>query len=231
MIVTPYFVFIHLHKTGGQFINKALLEYIPESKNVGYHYPRKLLPIEHQNKPVVGLVRNPWDWYVSWYSFNQQRATGNIVYNILSNNNQLDFNTVIERLLFLGDEKYRGLREKIIMELPESIVGNRGIGLTKSCLVPFDTGFFTWQYQRMFSLNDTSNDVIFGKVENLRDDFLRILKELNVLVTEQLASYIKKAEPLNVSERRGYQEYYNDALKKLVGERDKEIISRFNYSF
>ena len=70
MIVTDRFVFIHLHKTGGQSINDAIASCIPGSRMVGYHFPCADIPAEASDLPVVGIVRNPWDWYVSWYAFN-----------------------------------------------------------------------------------------------------------------------------------------------------------------
>jgi hypothetical protein len=30
-------------------------------KPIGYHYPYAMLPAEHADLPVVGMVRNPWD--------------------------------------------------------------------------------------------------------------------------------------------------------------------------
>jgi hypothetical protein len=39
-------------------------------KHIGYHYPYHMLPAESADLPVVGMVRNPWDCYISWYAFN-----------------------------------------------------------------------------------------------------------------------------------------------------------------
>lgn len=65
MIVTESFVFIHMHKTGGQTLNEIVKRCVEDCRDIGYHYPRSEIPPEFANLPVVGLVRNPWDWYVS----------------------------------------------------------------------------------------------------------------------------------------------------------------------
>ena len=70
MIVTDKFAFMHMHKTGGQSLGHILHACMPDFKPIGYHYPHHMLPAEYSDLPVVGMVRNPWDWYISWYAFN-----------------------------------------------------------------------------------------------------------------------------------------------------------------
>ncbi len=42
MIATDHIVFLHLHKSGGTFVNEGLLRFVPEARIVGYHLPRHL---------------------------------------------------------------------------------------------------------------------------------------------------------------------------------------------
>jgi len=44
MIVTDRFVFLHLHKSGGTFVNECLLRFLPDARQVGYHLPRSMTP-------------------------------------------------------------------------------------------------------------------------------------------------------------------------------------------
>jgi hypothetical protein len=37
MILTPRFTFIHLHKSGGTFVNEVLLKYVPGARQIGHH--------------------------------------------------------------------------------------------------------------------------------------------------------------------------------------------------
>src|SRR6266545_3596226 len=67
MIVTDKFVFVHFPRTGGTFITDVIMRFFPSAQEIGYHLPRFLLPNEYSRLPVLGTVRNPWEFYVSWY--------------------------------------------------------------------------------------------------------------------------------------------------------------------
>lgn len=71
MLVTDKFVFVHMHKCGGTFINMFIKTFFPSAKEIGYHYPIGLLPPQYRHLPVLGTVRNPWEFYVSYYVFQQ----------------------------------------------------------------------------------------------------------------------------------------------------------------
>ncbi len=72
MIVTDDFIFIHLHKAGGSFIGKVILALFPGAKRLGYHYPLACLPQAYRGLPVLGSVRSPWEFYVSYHAFQQR---------------------------------------------------------------------------------------------------------------------------------------------------------------
>ena len=67
MIVTENFVYVHVSRSGGTFLNKLILEQFPEARKIQYHGQLRDLPDEYAELPVIGFVRNPWDWYVSMY--------------------------------------------------------------------------------------------------------------------------------------------------------------------
>src|SRR5262249_26814616 len=69
MVVTNRFSFVHLHKSGGSFVSAVLLRFLASARRIGYHYPLAALPEAYHNLPVLGCVRNPWDFYVSYYFF------------------------------------------------------------------------------------------------------------------------------------------------------------------
>ena len=74
MIATDNLVFVHLHKSGGTFVNELLLRFGQAPRRIGYHLPYREAPDAIRHLPVVGTVRDPWGYYVSWYHF--QRAMG-----------------------------------------------------------------------------------------------------------------------------------------------------------
>ena len=106
MIVTNRFVFIHMHKTGGQSINQGLLNCVAGTREIGYHYPHSLLPQEFAHLPLVALIRNPWDWYVSWYAFNRESENGmnNQLFRIMSDGGSSDFKTTISNLIRIAED-------------------------------------------------------------------------------------------------------------------------------
>ena len=122
MIVTDRFVFIHMHKTGGQTLNQVIKRCCPTHRAIGYHFPIFELPTEFVSWPVVGIVRNPWDWYVSWYAFNCRPNIRNPLFDVVSDGGTADFATTVSNLINLGSsqDSSRQHRETLFRILPEN---------------------------------------------------------------------------------------------------------------
>ncbi len=70
MILTPDFVFIHLTKTGGTYVEQMLARlYGERCIDVDQHGACSDVPPQHRGKPLVSTVRNPYDRYVSQYRY------------------------------------------------------------------------------------------------------------------------------------------------------------------
>lgn len=93
MIITDRFVYIHLPKTGGSFVNAALLQAHGIDWNIWHHAVLtfsgrfehqgelgtlrmqdkhgscRRIPLEHQQKTIFSTIRHPLDYYVSDYEF------------------------------------------------------------------------------------------------------------------------------------------------------------------
>jgi hypothetical protein len=146
MIVTDKFVFIHLHKSGGTFVNEVIQRLFPCSQHIGYHYTLRMLPSEYSHLPILGVVRNPWDFYVSYYAFQksliaqseaklatlsseevESLANNNIdsrngidiLFELLSDNGNLDFTETTTNLLNLSHcgQKFDHILEMMPREL------------------------------------------------------------------------------------------------------------------
>lgn len=235
MIITEKFVFIHMHKTGGQTLNDAITDCINDHRVVGYHFPRRMVPQEFAHLPVVGLVRNPWSWYVSWFTFNNQPNIRNSLFNIVSEDGQADFATTVGNLVNLGsdDEKSRKLRDSLISILPDTLDGNRGAGLTKQDIRDLgasDLGYFSWLFDRMLGIEPDANALI-GRFENLRHDFLDIMQQLDVAEKEALAWAMDYGKRKNFSRHSHYSHYYTQELQQLVADKERPLIERFDYRF
>ena len=75
MIVTDRLVFLQLQKTAGTHIARLLVEEFSGRERFGKHRP---LPpgFDPGERLIVGSIRDPWDWYVSLWTFGCRRRGG-----------------------------------------------------------------------------------------------------------------------------------------------------------
>jgi hypothetical protein len=234
LIATPEFLFIHLHKTGGQFVNRLLLEHYPGARRMGYHQPRSEAPAELRGLPAFAFTRNPWDWYVSWYAFNQANPRRNPIFRAVSESGDADFGTTIHNLLHLGHPLHVAMREEIALTLPETREGNQGSGITRSVILSFtdpDSGYLSWLMRYMCFDGGSASGVRVGRMENLRLELPTLIRESGGSLGAELEQAITAAPPVNASPRRDYKGYYDQELRDLVAERDWAIVESYNYSF
>jgi len=236
VIATDKFVFIHLHKCGGQFVRDLLLRFVTGAHEIGYHYPRSKLPGTLAHLPVMGFVRNPWDWYVSWYAFNAERRGMNPLFTVLSDNGRLAFKETVDNMLRLSEDRELSAkhREQLKSLFPVSMEGNRASGLTKQCIESMthpDVGYVTWLYRRMFGVDEQGGTLLLGRVESLRTDLQGFLKQLGVPVSVELQHAIDSGERKNTSNHGPFAEFYDSGLRDLVAQKERTIIGRFDYRF
>ncbi len=229
MIVTDRFVFLHLHKSGGTFVNECLLRFLPDARQIGYHLPRSMTPAKAASLPVLGFVRNPWSYYVSWYSFQSARPNPNFLFRMLSDDGVLDFDATVRNMLNLGSGSLR--LDMVMQSLPQKY-SNQGLNLPAFALEPIRNtrlGFYTYLYRYLYS--GGAKPTIVGRLEDLRDDLVPMLESVGQFVGDEMRSYIEKESPSNTSEHSAYTEYYSEELRDLVAKRDAEVITRHGYRF
>jgi tetratricopeptide (TPR) repeat protein len=235
MIITERFVFIHMHKTGGQTLNSVISRCMKDHRVVGYHYPRREIPAEASNLPVIGIVRNPWSWYVSWYSFNRQLKIQNPLFSIVSDGGREGFATTVRNLVNLGSgtDQSRRHRDSLTSILPDTLDSNRGVGLTRDDIEGFsdnNIGYYSWLFDRMVGINHDEHTLI-GRFENLQEDFLKIAEHLGVAETGELAKALNQCERKNPSRHSHYSHYYDDELRQLIADKEYSLIQSFGYCF
>jgi hypothetical protein len=229
MITTARFVFLHLHKSGGTFVNECLIRFVPEARHIGYHLPRSMVPAPAAHLPVLGFVRNPWSYYVSWYAFQLERPHPNFLFRLLSDEGRLDFASTLRNMLDLGAGSIR--LDLLLRALPLDY-SNQGLNLPRFALAPIrDTrlGFYTFLYRYLYS--GQGAPVSVGRLEELREELIPMLQSVGQPVPEEMRAYIEKEAPRNTSQHRAYTDYYDDELRALVAERDAEVIQRHGYQF
>jgi len=229
MIVTPGFVFLHLHKSGGTFVNAGLMRFVEGAQQIGYHLPRSMLPAPFVSLPVLGLVRNPWSYYVSWYSFQRSRPKPNALFHVVSDGGRLDFAGTLRNLLSLGSDD--ALLDRVVAALPPAY-SNQGLNLPGFALAPIrgsGLGFYSFLYRYMYG---PDIDVVrLRRMEQLRSDLPRMLAEIGQPTNVALGEYIESAPAVNTSEHGAYAEYYDAASTALVAQRDHAVIDSHQYRF
>lgn len=229
MIVTPRFVFLHLHKSGGTFVNECLFKFVADALHVGYHLPRSMIPAEYAGLPVLGFVRNPWSYYVSWYTFQLERPHPNFLFRILSDEGRLDFEATLRNMLNLGAGSLR--LDMLIRALPPDY-SNQGLNLPAFALEPIrntELGFYSYLYRYLYA--GTGSPMVVGRVESLREDLSRMLEKVSQPVSAEMRTYIETEAPRNTSGHSDYRDYYSTALRELVARRDADVIERHKYRF
>jgi hypothetical protein len=178
--------------------------------------------------PLLGFVRNPWSYYVSWYAFQVSQRRQNALFNTLSEDGRLDFAGTIHNMVSLANDEER--LQAVVKALPATYT-NRGLNLPGFALAPIagtGLGFYSYLSQYMF---EGSGPAHIGRMETLPEDLPRLLGEVGEPVSAALQEHLRSAAPSNASTHGPYQGYYTSELRQLVEERDATIIQRFGYRF
>ena len=193
MLVTDKFIFLHLPRTGGTFVYDVVKKFFPSAREIGYHLPRIVIPEDYSDLPVLGTIRNPWEFYASWYQHQHSNVRysplTNVLFGCLSENRKLDFIGTIQNALELGvnDNKL----DLLIQSLPENFEYNkRNIpNLTKGLMQKIrgtGLGLYTFRFNELFGRSD---DVFFCRVESLRRDLMTFFEKIGV-ASDDLRSYV-----------------------------------------
>jgi hypothetical protein len=179
--------------------------------------------------PLLGFVRNPWSYYVSWYSFQAGRPQPNAIYRVASDGGRRDFKGTVLALLDLESDESR--LSRLVAELPETY-GNRGINLPGFALAGIrgsGLGFYSYLYRYMFGPDD--GRVQIGRMETLRDELPAMLESTGTPLSDEMRTFIAQAAARNTTEHSRYTDYCDEELRTRVAERDASVIARHGYVF
>jgi len=229
MIATDRFVYVHLHKSGGSFVNECLLRFFPDARQLGYHLPLSLLPTPLRALPVLGFVRSPWSYYVSWYAFQSQRPRPNALFRCVSDDGALDFKASVRNLVGLGDDSAR--LDRLLGLLPDHY-GAEGFGLNlpNFALAPIrESGMGLYSFLFRYMYTSTGIEPVIGRCENLRAELLAFFECVGAPVSDEMRDFVDTAAPRNTSAHGDWRDYYDGELAELVGERDASVVEQFGY--
>jgi hypothetical protein len=230
MIVTDKFVFVHLPRSGGTFASEVIWKFFPSAHEVGYHLPRSLLPSEYSHLPVLGAVRNPWEFYVSWYYHVWPRDAATTLVSWVTENGKLGFTGTTRNALNLGVNNER--LDALVEMLPEQVdYQRRNIpNITKEAVMRVrDTGlgYYTFRFNHLFG---NADDMFVCRLETLREDLVGFFEGIGA-ATDELRDYVLHSDKQNTAEHLHYSTYYTPELAELVLLRDRPLIERFGYVF
>lgn len=227
MLITTRFVFVHIPKTGGDFIRRICHRHLPADwvvpTTIAKHGPDVEIPEQYGDLPRFALVRNPWDWHVSWYHYllgagrpGEHRDRVRVInpwFVELSGDFTLDFATTMRRL-------YDPARASTFA--PQSqvrLAAEDGVDL------------LTMHLRRQLGASLAEERVTMGHFENLRRDFAAFLSAAGVPLSDRFRLDLFERPPVNRSQRSCFQDYYDDELRDLIGQLAAGTITRYGYTF
>jgi len=213
--------YVHIPKTGGQFVGLVLMDIYLSYRAIGYH--TRLQEYEPSND-IISCIRNPFDWYVSIYFFYLKKD------HPLTRGIEGFENTLRVLLDLKGSGRPIQVRTNNIDESRITKEDNSKLEFppwTNATNYPSNRGYYSFMLARLTGLR---NDIEYMRFENLTEDLVSILKDKAGLTSSQ-ESLIRSTPHINTTEHDHYRTYYSDELIELVYEKDKIIFDRFGYEF
>lgn len=216
------FLFVHIQKTAGTSITRALLE-IPSSQFIApAHLRLKDIAFLKKRPFIFAVVRNPWDRLVSWYEMIIRKDVHNdfsryILSSDIQSNNQINFSDFIR--------KVNVIEEKNISELGQQLIGseNEEFKIAERYLKSI-------AFNQVDYLTDAENFNKFDKVlhfENLNKEWADLVTQLKLPIRPSLTFENVNPTPTPI----GYSKYYSRPIDiKWVEELYYKDIQLFGYT-
>jgi hypothetical protein len=220
MLVASELVFVHVPRTGGSFIRAVLGEHLeldPRAPRFSTHASYDELPAEFRDRPGLCVVRNPWDWYVSWY------------HHVIGSGQRLASRGPGDPKLANWQTVFRGGRSSF-KEAVTAVCEGRLEHPYAKAIRGRDTDLYT-QYVRAL----TGRAIKQGRLEAAPFEelipFLVGFMRRRGLLTESMRASVEQSPPINKTEHRPYRDYYDDELRELVAHKARWLTERFGYVF
>jgi len=212
VLITRHFVALHIPKTGGNFVKRLCEVNLPPDwiveHDLALHAPVRALSEEQAALPIFAVVRDPWDWYVSWWSFSLQheRPPGPP----------------------RGGDLHAMPRGRVWTDLFGDSTPTFRECVEKACAEEPDVYTRYW----LNIIGGLRNDAIdVGRFESLRGDFADFLQRHEIPVGDDFIELVRNWAPRNESTHDHYSDYYDDDLRELVTQRTKELADEYGYGY
>lgn len=220
MVVTPSATFMHLPKCAGTFLRNAIKPIIDNE------YAHALSFNAPEDRPIFGFVRNPWDWYYSWFNFINNGST---TYNDLGFEatrtamGNVSYEKYVE-MCTNPTNKFKEKAYKIAKNNPKSIMGRLSNLHILSSWVDSDESYYSHLYTCYLGGIDK-----VGKKETIREDLKSMLLSVDLL-TVDLSNHIDTIPRANLSHYSEKNEV-NDSVIHMIAESEKKIVNMYGYEF
>lgn len=227
MITTKNGLFLHIPKTAGIWVIDVLK---PITDDHLFH----AVPQEKPSKPnVYAFVRNPWDWYHSFYHFQKNGSeTFGAEFDLTALLTELPNGDTFEDFVKMANNPTKEYKQKTYNKQRLQKLMNVDPHLDHvdmyihSTWLESDVGF----YQHVCNLY-TKYITRLCTFENIRQDLASCLKECEEY-TPELQDRIDNTRPINVTYNpSNYRTHYNSDLVEIVANSNKQIINQYGYTF
>jgi len=241
MYISKKFIYIHIPKSGGQSLLRIFnnSSFLLRGRQVRFHQSVANINADRlKDKKIYAVVRNPWEWYVSWFHYLRDNPSlNNALYKAISEDGENDFDKSMNRLFDMIEEGTGELSDAFDTKL-EDVNSRRPlqfVGDDMDRITAWDCGlqsyYFHWLVFGNNEVHDFS-DVVIGKQESSREDATKFFESLE-LMNERFKKRLANHRRLNKCkiDTSDYQSYYSDALRDRVAKKEQYIIENYNYSF
>lgn len=238
MLITPNFIFIHIPKTAGRFCRHQIVEHAgPVLYRGGLHEPAARVPEGLGHLPLFAFIRNPWDWYVSWYFHMQTYGAFNPLYACALKAGHSEFDAVLQ---YVFNSLEPGTREAAELDhylaSPEhAAVQSHDLdaGMVQSQRAS-GHGMLSWRFA--FNVGETwAAPVYVGRFESLCDHLIEGMARFGVELDAGQRQAIRTASAVGEGQarsRRDYRDFFtSDKLIERLAEKEMPVIERFGYQF
>lgn len=214
-------IFIHLPKTGGTLI-REYFTFVSSSQQIeiqlggigttksgaGAHGPVEDF-VDRETAYKFGLVRNPFDWYVSRYFYFIKKGVEERGVSIENDCN-------LYGAAFL--EKFPTVKSHILY------------GLDNPSLSRF---WLSDMYRYMFYNNGSFFMDHVGKLETINRDIEFLWDQMEISPSHNLADFDKRTgkSHRNTSRHEHYASYYDPETIDIIKQKDKLIFDKYEYTF
>jgi hypothetical protein len=220
MLVASQLVFVHIPRTGGGFIKGVLRDHLkvdPAAPRLPTHASYDELPVEFRDRPGFCVVRNPWDWYVSWYHHSIKRGPR------FAGLDPADPKRTNWQTLFAsGRSTFKGTVTRMCegqLEHPYARSARRR-----------DVDLYSEYVRVLAGVALKRGELEVGRFEELIPFLIEFLDRRDLL-TDPLRAAVEHSPPTNAAEHGPYPGYYDQELRELVAHKARWLTERFGYAF